>query len=85
MTLTPFHRLLEDVLREEILTMGLDYGSVVDRIIVRRDGEVFTIRFAGETPDLEIVEPDGLPTRTELGALLRRKLVFALHHGNIVN
>ncbi len=69
-----FQRLLEDVLREEILMMGHDFSSLVERIIPRRDGEVFSIRFRGELEDLEIVEPAELPSRGELAAQLRRKL-----------
>ena len=73
-----FQRLLEDVLREEILTMGHDFSSVVDSIIPRRDGEVFSIRFRGDLEDLEVVEPAEMPTRRDLAAHLRRKLERAL-------
>jgi len=77
-SLSPFERLLEDVLREELLTMGLDYARTVHSITAKRDGEAFTIRFQGEAHDLDIVEPPELPPRSALAALLRRKLEMSL-------
>lgn len=85
MSLSPFQRLFEDVLREEILTMGLDYTEVVETIIEKRDGESYSIRFKGDLHDLEIVEPDELPSREALAALLRRKLETALRRRARVN
>ena len=85
MNLTPFLRLLEDVLREEVLTMGLDYDNVIESIIQKRDGELCTIRFKGEFHDLDIVEPEELPTRTSFAALIRRKLETALRRRGATN
>jgi len=77
-SLSPFQRLLEDVLREELLTMGLDYSRTIHSITEKRDGGTFTIRFYGESHDLEIVEPAEHPSRDGLAALLRRKLETSL-------
>lgn len=74
-----FQRLLEDVLREEILTMGHEFSSVVERIIPRREGGVYAIRFRDDLEDLDVVEPSELPTRQDLAAQLRRKLERTLH------
>ncbi len=78
MSLTAFQRFLEDVLREEILTMGLAYDEIVASIAEQRNGEAYTIRFHGETHDLEVIEPAELPSRAALAALLRRKLELAV-------
>lgn len=58
--------------------MGLDYGETVDSIVEKREGAIFAIRFRGELHDLDIVEPDELPSRSALAAHLRRKLETTL-------
>jgi hypothetical protein len=73
-SLSPFQRLLEDVLREEILILGVNYDDVIQDVTRNRDGETYTIRFQGELHDLEIVEPHEMPAPAALGAQLRRKL-----------
>lgn len=79
--MTPFERLLEDVLREELAHMGLDYDRIVASIAAKREGEIYSVRFHGEAHDLDLVEPADLPSRAELAALLRRKLQTALSRG----
>jgi hypothetical protein len=73
-SLSPFQRLLEDVLREEISILGVNYDEVIQDVTRNRDGETYTVRFQGELHDLEIVEPHEMPTPGALGAQLRRKL-----------
>jgi hypothetical protein len=81
-SLSPFQRLLEDVLREELLTMGLDYATVVESVAEKREDSLFAIRFRGDVHDVDVVEPDELPSRIALAALIRRKLEATLrHHG----
>lgn len=77
MSTTPFERLLEDVLREELLARGLTYDDVVESIIPQRDGEGYSIRFRGSRHDLELVAPPGSQSREALAALLTRKLESA--------
>lgn len=58
--------------------MGLAYDDVVDAIARKRDGESFTIRFRGELHDLDVVEPEVLPSRSALATQLRRRLEASL-------
>ena len=82
MSTSPFLRLLEDVLRDELLVMGLDYRAVVESIVEKREGGTFSIRFHGPRHDLDIVEPEKPPSRSTLAAHLRRKLAMALSRGD---
>lgn len=75
---TPFERLLEDVIREELLSMGHDFDDIVHSVSEKRDGEIHTVRFRGDLHDLDVVEPAELPSRDALAAQLRRKLDAAL-------
>lgn len=71
-------KMVEDVAREELASMGHDYRIVVDRIEDQRDGEGCIIRMTGEVDDVRIIPTDDSPTRSAVAVQVRRKLEIAL-------
>jgi hypothetical protein len=74
-----FVKMVEDVAREELLSMGLDYGALVDRVEDQRDGEGCIIRLTGEADDIRIIPSDDNPTHASIRVQVRRKLDIALN------
>ncbi|MBI2214746.1 MAG: hypothetical protein HYU52_13960 [Acidobacteria bacterium] len=73
-----FVKLVEDVAREELASLGYDYKIVVAGIDEQRDGEGCIIRMTGEVDDVRIIPTDDNPTRAGIAVQVRRKLEIAL-------
>ncbi|MFA6957869.1 MAG: hypothetical protein WC538_18540 [Thermoanaerobaculia bacterium] len=73
-----FQKMVDDAVREELASMGLDYKAIVDGIDEQRDGEGVIIRMAGEVDDVRIIPTDDNPTRDGVAVQVRRKLEIAL-------
>ena len=73
-----FAKLVDDVLREELLALNLDYEQVIEGIDEPGGREGCVIRLKGEYEDIEIIAREASSDREALTAQLRRKLRFAM-------
>jgi len=73
-----FLKMVDDAVREELASMGLEYNAIVAGIDEQRDGEGVIIRMAGDVDDVRIIPTDDNPTRDGVAVQVRRKLEIAL-------
>jgi hypothetical protein len=75
---SPFAKMVEDAVHEELLVMGYDYNVVVQRVDESREHEGCVIRMTGEVDDIVIIPTDDNPTPAGVRVVVRRKLEIAL-------
>ena len=68
-----FAKLVDDIVRDELMKMGRDYDGTVSEVVDLPGGEGCIVRVRGEEEDIEILDVSG-GSRTALTARIHRKL-----------
>jgi hypothetical protein len=68
-----FAKLVDDIVRDELMKMGRDYAATVAGVVDAPSGEGCVIRLRGEEEDIPVLDLSGA-SRTALTAQIHRKL-----------
>ena len=69
---------VDDLLRQELLHLGWEYGDVIDRIDETSGGNLVMIHFHGDFQAIEIPRPEEGVDDVTFAAHIRRRLKVAL-------
>lgn len=73
-----FTKLVEDILRDELMKLGMSYDDQVVDVEEQPSGDGCLIRLRGEQDDIAIVDQGAMASRDAVTAQVHRKLKAAL-------
>ncbi len=78
MTQSGFIKRVDDLLRQELLHLGWEYGETIDRLEETGRGDLVMVHFHGQFQAIEIPRPEEDVDDSRFAAQIRRRIKVAL-------